>query len=195
MIKCKNVYLQSLEESDIPELYDLIVSNEMGQAFDTTYHEVTLKRLPAILCDTDPGTQVKVFVIKKDKELIGFIALSNIEPIKRSGYISALGMKKKYRSKVEDGFLGASYTMEAAGALIIYAFEVLNLHKLYAHTFSDNSDVDRLYKTGNWKVEGVIREFVPRNGKWLDRIDWGLLKKEYKECDDYKALKKYINWR
>ena len=195
MIRCKNVYLKTLEESDIPELYQLITEDQMGSAFDTTYQEVTLKRLPAMLCDTKPGTQVKVFVIKKEKELIGFIALSNIEPIKRSGYLSALGMKKKYRSKKDDAFLQASYTMEAAGALIIYAFEVLNLHKLYAHTFSDNQDVDMLYKTGSWKKEGVIREFVPRNGEWIDRIDWGLLQKEYRSCKNYKDLKKYINWR
>ena len=197
MIQCKNVHLKSLEETDVVDLYDIIVKDNMGGAFDTTYHEITLKKLPAMLFDTKPGTQSKVFVIKlnsEKKETIGFITLSNIESLKRSGYLSSLGMKKEYRKQQDDAFMGASYTIEAAGALIIYAFEILNLHKLYAHTFSDNDAVANLYKAGNWEIEGVKKDFVPRNGEWLDRVDWGLLKRNYRTHKNYKDLKKYINW-
>lgn len=195
MIKCKNVYLKTIEKEDLEDVFKIVMEDNMGIAFSSTYRELTLNGLAGYLYETNKYTTSKVFVIKKDDKTIGFISLVEICPIKRSASIGALGIDKKYRGRNKKAFLNASYTIEAAGALMIYAFEVLNLHKLTAHTFGDNSDVDMLYKTGAWEKEGVYREFLYRNGKWIDRNDWGILRKEYQDCENYKKLKKFINWK
>ena len=52
-----------------------------------------------------------------------------------------------------------------------------------------------IHENGGWTKEGIIRDYIPRNGKWLDRNDWGLLREEYDNCKNYKRLKEYINWK
>ena len=78
---------------------------------------------------------------------------------------------------------------------MVYAFEVLNLHKLTAHTFNDNSNMDNTYRIGGFKKEREKQDFIPKKGKWLNRLDWALLRKEYDKLDNYKEFKKFIDWK
>ena len=194
MIKCKNVFLKTIQQEDLDDIFRIIMQDDMGSAFSTAYHELTIQTLIGYLYTTSKNSQAKAFVIRKGKKNIGFVTLNEIDPIKRSASIGHLGLDKEYQKPTKEAFLGASYAIEAAGALMIYAFEILNLHKLVAHTFGDNDNVNMLYKTGAWKKEGIIRDFIYRNGNWIDRIDWGILRNEYRDCENYKKLKKFISW-
>jgi diamine N-acetyltransferase len=133
--------------------------------------------------------------VRRHSKIIGFISLKDICPIKRSAEIGELAIIKKYQKPHKDAIFKASFAYEVAGTIAIYAFEVLNLHKLYAYTFGNNPAVDNIYKAGNWVIEGKSRDYVCRNGKWIDQISWGLLKKEYDECINYTKLKEFINWK
>jgi RimJ/RimL family protein N-acetyltransferase len=194
MIKCRNVSLHTVEKEDLEDIFRIIIEDDMGAAFSSTYHELTIQSLVGYLYETSKNSQSKVFVIKKDSKNIGFITLNEIDPIKRSAMIGHLGLEKKYQKATKEAFLGASYAIEAAGALMVFCFEILNLHKLVAHTFGDNDNMDMLYKTGMWKKEGIIRDFIYRNGNWIDRIDWGILRSEYRDYEVYNKLKKFISW-
>ena len=157
MIKCKNVFLKTLEREDLPDIYKILLQEDIGNAFSTTYQELTLNNLGGYLLSACQGTTTKAFTIRRYDKIIGFVSLKDICPIKRSAEIGELAMIKKYQKPREDAFLNASYAIEAAGTLMIYAFEVLNLHKLYAYTFSNNPDVNNLYKTGGWTIEGKAK--------------------------------------
>ena len=167
----------------------------MGGAFTTTHHEVTLNSLANQLFETDSGTTSKAFTAIKDSEIIGFVTINNIHPLRRSAQVGAIGLKKKYRGGRKDAFYGGSYAFEIAGVIVIYGFEILNLHKMTTHTFSDNSSVDNMYKIAGWVKEGEKRDFIPRNGKWLNRLDWSMLEQEYYDSDNFKKLKEFINWK
>ena len=195
MIKCKNLYLRSIENRDLPDIYTIILKDGIGSAYSTTHYELTLGTLSNQLFDRQEGTDSKVFVVKKGKETIGFVTLNDIHPIRRSAQVGAIGLKKEYRGDRKEGFFGKSYALEIAGAIVVYAFEVLNLHKLTAHTFNDNSNMDNTYRIGGFKKEGEKQDFIPKNGKWLNRLDWALLRKEYDELDNYKEFKKFIDWK
>lgn len=195
MLKGKNLILESITKDDLEYVYQIILDDDIGGAYTTTHYESTLSNIGTMLFETEKGTQSKVFVAKIKDEIIGFITLNDIHSIRRSAAIGAIGIKREYQKKIKDSFLETSYSIEIGGLLIVYAFEILNLHKLIAHTFSNNDNVNKLYENGGWTKEGVIRDFIPRNGKWLDRNDWGLLREEYDNCENYKRLKEYINWK
>lgn len=195
MLKGKNITLESITKDDLEYVYQIIVQDNIGDAYTTTHYECNLSNIGNMLFETEKGTQSKAFVAKLKDEIVGFITLNDIHLIRRSAAIGAIGMKERYQKKVRGSFLDTSYSIEIGGLLIIYAFEILNLHKLVAHTFSNNNNVNMLYKNGGWTKEGIIREFIPRNGKWLDRNDWGLLRKDYDNCKNYQALKEFINWK
>jgi RimJ/RimL family protein N-acetyltransferase len=38
-----------------------------------------------------------------------------------------------------------------------------------------------IYKRGGWKHEGTEREYTYRNGKWIDKEIWAVLRSKYKE--------------
>ena len=195
MIKCRNVCLKTIEKEDLEDIFKIVMEDDMGAAFASTYQELTLNGLAAYLYDTTKNTTSKVFVIRERDKNIGFITLVDICPIKRSAEIGCLGLTKKYQKSNKKAFYNASYAMEACGALAIYAFEVLNLHRLYAYTFSDNPNVNMIYKTGGFKKEGEARDYLCKNCKWLNRLQWSLLVDEYRNSKDWKKMKEFLNWK
>ncbi len=66
-------------------------------------------------------------------------------------------------------------------AIMRYAFDELNLTRLDAGWFEDNTASRNLYKKCGWKEEGVRRRYVFKNGKYRDLILGGILSDEYRE--------------
>lgn len=61
-----------------------------------------------------------------------------------------------------------------------YAFLELNLNKLYLFTNDDNIAASKIYENAGFKLEGVLRQHKSKNGVFLDRHFYGLLRKEWK---------------
>lgn len=68
---------------------------------------------------------------------------------------------------------------EAAYLIFKYAFEHLNLHKLYARTYSFNSKVLSFHERLGCRREGVLREHIYHNGKYEDMTLTSILKEEF----------------
>ena len=93
MLKGRNVILKTISQNDIKPIYDIIMNDNIGSTFSTTYKELTLEELPKFLYETENGTLSKVFTIFCKEEVIGIITVSCIHNIRRSAYISYLGIK------------------------------------------------------------------------------------------------------
>ena len=76
-------------------------------------------------------------------------------------------------------FRGRGYATEAAGAIMDYAFNTLDLHRIQAKTNSDNLASFRVMERLGMKREGQIREATFRDGQWLDVLVYGILAKEW----------------
>jgi len=74
---------------------------------------------------------------------------------------------------------GKGYALEVLQLLNQYAFEYLNLNKLISSTCSDNQAIQRLNEQAGYTREGVGRQEFFRDGKYYDRVYWGMLKSEY----------------
>jgi len=60
-----------------------------------------------------------------------------------------------------------------------FAFERLNLHKVYLTVDADNPSAIRSYNKAGFKKDGVLRDEVYKNGQYVDRILMSILKHEY----------------
>ena len=187
MLKGRNVILKTISQNDIKPIYDIIMNDNIGSTFSTTYKELTLEELPKFLYETENGTLSKVFTIFCKEEVIGIITVSCIHNIRRSAYISYLGIK--------DGLQNKGLGKDAFTVVVKYCFDYLNLNRLYAHTFEDNDRMsfNGIPKYAGWKLEGTEREYVFRNGKYVNKQIWGLLKREWKdnpvyEHENYKEI-------
>ena len=78
---------------------------------------------------------------------------------------------------------GKGYGKAAMKLLLEYAFNERRLHKFAGFCFDDNLSSRKMMESLGCKQEGRSREEVYMNGKYHDRILYGLIKDEYIEND------------
>lgn len=71
------------------------------------------------------------------------------------------------------------YCTEAARGIIRYAFEQLDLNRVYARYLGKNPASGKVMKKLGMKYEGTLRQHVLKRGEYQDLIYYGLLKNEF----------------
>jgi len=66
-----------------------------------------------------------------------------------------------------------------------YAFSILKLNKIFLFTNDDNIAASKIYLDLGFVLEGVLREHKWKNGRFIDRKVYGLLRSEWNN----------INWK
>lgn len=76
-------------------------------------------------------------------------------------------------------YLRQGYMSEASLALVQYAFDVLDMHRLEALTSPDNIASIKVLEKLGFVREGLKREHYFHGGIYHDSVVWGLLKSEW----------------
>jgi UDP-4-amino-4,6-dideoxy-N-acetyl-beta-L-altrosamine N-acetyltransferase len=116
----------------------------------------------------------KLWIIEKtdDRQPIGTIGLVRIDWRNRKAEWGRLFV---YPGSER----GKGYGTEALALTIRYAFDHLNLNKLYCEVYSDNERAVRLYERVGFIKEGLLRQHVYRDGAYRDALYLSLLRPEY----------------
>ena len=115
-------------------------------------------------------SRVDLAFIEDDK----IVAMGGITSIDRSI------LKAETYLFVDPEQLGKGWGAKAKKLLIDYAFEILNLNKLYVVTNEDNVASIKVQQKFGYLLEGRFRqEYVTSNGDLKDRLYFGLLKNEW----------------
>lgn len=172
MISGKRVRLRAIERGDIPTflkwLNDPQVQRYLGRTpFPLSFAEEE-KWFERQLNDE----KSRIFAIETEKGVhIGNIGLHEI------GYKdgkAALGIMIG-----EKGYWGQGYGSDAIKALLRFAFEELNLHRLYLSVFDFNKQAIRCYEKCGFRQEGIVRESVFRHRRYQNEILMGILRHEF----------------
>lgn len=75
-------------------------------------------------------------------------------------------------------YWGRGYCTEAASAVVRWAFEKLDLHRVYAPHFGSNPASGRVLEKIGMRPEGRLREHYLRDGKFQDSVLWGILRSD-----------------
>jgi RimJ/RimL family protein N-acetyltransferase len=113
----------------------------------------------------------KVYTIMTvEGKVIGIIALNNINREWRNAAIGiTIGEKDKW---------GKGYGADAMRVLVKFAFERMNLHRIYLHVSGLNQGGVKCYEKIGFKSEGVLREDRYLDGKYHDTLVMGILRGE-----------------
>jgi RimJ/RimL family protein N-acetyltransferase len=76
-------------------------------------------------------------------------------------------------------YRGSGYGTDAMGILMKFIFMQMNINKIRLTVFSFNEGAIRCYEKCGFKIEGILRQEIFRDGKWYDKIAMGLLREEY----------------
>lgn len=96
-------------------------------------------------------------------------------------YIDWQARKAEFAIYVGDmSMRGKGIGSDALRTLIKYGFEELNLNKIWCEVYSNNKAID-IYRKIGFIDEGVLRQNVFKNGKYLDGYVMSLLREEWIE--------------
>lgn len=114
---------------------------------------------------------VLAVVLRADGRHIGNIALEQIKPVDRSAEFAIVIGDRSAWAK--------GYATEAAQLICRHGFRSLNLHRIGCGTFEDNEPMKRLAARLGMREEGRRREGAYKNGRYVDVIEYGVLKDEF----------------
>jgi RimJ/RimL family protein N-acetyltransferase len=110
-------------------------------------------------------------VLRTGHRHIGNIALQHIHPVNRSAELAVvLGDRTAW---------GKGYASEAARLLCDHGFAALNLHRIACGTFEGNTAMRRLALSLGMREEGRRRQAAFKEGRYVDLIEYGVLRDEY----------------
>lgn len=79
----------------------------------------------------------------------------------------------------EKGEWGKGYGTEATALMVQYAFDTLNLNRVWLHVFEYNQRGIRAYEKVGFKREGVLRQQCYREGRYWDVFVMAILRDEW----------------
>ncbi|MDO8499646.1 MAG: GNAT family protein [bacterium] len=107
--------------------------------------------------------------LKDSDSYIGNVSLNSVNERHKNAEVSImLGDRSCW---------GRGYAAEAINLVVDFAFKDLTLHRVWAE--SCNPAFIALMKKLNWREEGIRRDAVFLNNKYLDYIDWSVLESEW----------------
>ena len=170
----KNVFLRPLRRQDAFGPYaewfnDEVVCSGNGHHRFPYSRERALRYIEQ--SHSNGGQIILAVVRRKDGRHIGNVALTDIDPISRSGeFAIVIGDRSCW---------GGGYGTEAAVLLLRHAFSTLNLNRVYCGTFDTNTAMRRLARLLGMKQEGCRRQAAFKQNRYLNVIEYGVLKNEF----------------
>jgi RimJ/RimL family protein N-acetyltransferase len=168
------VYLRSLEPTDVDNLIiwhnDPEVTSSLG---GNTFFVSKLREIEWLKdASLNDKTNIRLAIcLKEDNKYIGNINLTSVNWINRSAeYSIMLGDKIEWNK---------GYGSEATQLILKYAFEELNLNRVYLTVRTDNIAAIKMYKKSGFNEEGIQRECIYKNNHHLDMYMMSILKNEY----------------
>ncbi|MBG1421916.1 GNAT family N-acetyltransferase [Staphylococcus aureus] len=161
--------LRALEYSDLLFVHEL--NNEysiMSYWFEEPYESLT--ELQHLFDRHLLDESERRFIVEDENQVVGIVELVEINYIHRNCEIQII---------IKPEFSGKGYAKFAFEKAIIYAFNILNMHKIYLYVDADNKKAIHIYESQGFKTEGLLKEQFYTKGKYKDAYFMSLLKSEY----------------
>lgn len=167
------VVLRALEREDAPRLQLWINDPEVTRTLQVHRPMSLAAEEGFIERSASSEHDVVVGIVERaTDQLIGTAGLHRIDFRNRhAGFGIAIGDKQKW---------GKGYGTETTFLVARYAFDTLNLNRLWLHVYDSNPAGIRCYEKVGFKREGVLRQDHFGEGRYADTIVMGLLRDEWK---------------
>jgi UDP-4-amino-4,6-dideoxy-N-acetyl-beta-L-altrosamine N-acetyltransferase len=125
---------------------------------------------------SDPGRQL-LLIEDQQANPLGLVQLARIDFRNRS---AEWGF---FIGNTESRYGG--HAAETEFLVLKYAFDYLNLNKLYCFTFAFNQKVLSVHSRFGFQTEGVLKEHIYHRGKYEDVVIMSIFRHNYQGVQDY----------
>jgi RimJ/RimL family protein N-acetyltransferase len=172
MIRGAIVNLTAIEASDVSN-YHLWINDEETNQWRGLHHPTNREEATKWIDARreNQADKLNLSIQTKDGRNIGFIGLQGVDSRSRRAELWIyIGDKE---------FWGKGIGEDAVRTLCKYAFEQMNLYRLWLECNPEFSQVTKCYEKVGFKQEGILRHGYYRNGKFRDTCIMALLRPEF----------------
>jgi RimJ/RimL family protein N-acetyltransferase len=171
VIPGRRVSLRPVEESDYPLIQRWMNHPEIWRYMD--YER------PFSLADVKDDiersrTQGQPFTILVEDRPIGRIGLNQFRARDR--------ICSFYMYVGEPSFWGQGYAIDAAMAMLAFAFDRMDLHQVELWALADNVRAIPMYKRCGFVEEATLRQRSFKQGQWVDHIVMSVTREEFAQA-------------
>lgn len=172
----ERLYLRALVETDASGPYvDWFNDEEVCRGNSHHVFPYTLEAARAYIRHTSEthDALILAIVLRDGDRHIGNVALQQIQSVNRSAEFSiVIGDRAVW---------GKGHGKEAGRLICEHGFAALNLNRITCGTFDDNIAMKRLAAYLGMREEGRRRQAAYKLGRYVDVVEYGVLKHEYAE--------------
>ncbi len=173
MIEGKKVRIRAIEKTDMDEIMKWVndpeVKNNLLMRYPISRYQEE-KWIERAVDETNKRN--KAFAIEtKEGVYLGGISLHGIDWENRNAEVGIVIGKKEY--------WGKGYGTDAMMSILDFAFNQMNLHRVYLRVFEYNLRGMKSYEKCGFKKEGILREDRYANGEYHDTVMMGILRSEF----------------
>jgi RimJ/RimL family protein N-acetyltransferase len=115
-------------------------------------------------------------IIEYDSKAVGLATLTDIDWKNRK---ATHGIKL-----FGEDIKGKGIGTDTVRAIMKYAFEELQLNRLYGSIMTTNIASQKLYEKCGWKNEGLSRQSIFKGNQYIDEIQVGVLREDYERIKE-----------
>lgn len=164
------IVLKPLSSNDLEYRVDLLNHSAIAPHINTK-EVFTLEKTRSWFASIEFSLSRKDFLFMNGTNKVGMGGISNLSDTDKNGELYMY---------MDPKFHGKGFGYKACYALCEFAFNELDLEKVYLFTFSENIPANKLYEKIGFKLEGVLRKQTFKEGVLKDRNFYGILKNELK---------------
>ena len=172
MLCGKTVILRVVEEQDIEMIRQWRTSTEIRKNFGDTLPYSAIQQRKWFEKISVDNSQF-FFIAEFNNRAFGVLNIQNIDM--KNG-IATIGWY------FIDREVNSIHILQAVALLIDYAFDELNIRKLYSDVLETNTKALTFNKKIGFIIEGIRKKHIFHSGKYIDLILVGLFKDDYKNA-------------
>ncbi len=151
--------MQLTTDGDAPPMSDIQVKAFWGEIITNAEPNLRYFAIEPLTGQTNAG------------KMVGACSLQNIDLRNRHAELSIFMLSREYR--------GLGYGTDAVRLLLVYAFDVLRLDKVYLGVYDFNEGGIRTYERVGFRYEGCLRQMLHYEGRYWDEWHMSILRSEW----------------
>ena len=156
------MFLRKLEEKDAELMLEWMHDPMVNCFFQTNFSKSNKESVLKFINDSFTDLNQNFAIVSAMDEYIGTISLKNISYKNRNA---------EYAIVLRQIAQGNGSAYNSTKEIIRYAFEDLNLHRVYLNVLSSNVKANNFYQKCGFKFEGTFKQHLYINNTYAD-LNW-----------------------
>lgn len=169
-IESDRLILRKVNIKDIEDIFEFTSLPQTSEGLSWNPHSdltVTRKFVESIIAKYDKNTPSQwVLVLKENSKVIGIAGFIEVDFQSARGEIAYV---------LSPDFQNRGYMTEALRAIVHYGFTEMKLHRIQAKCEIDNYGSEKVMQKLGMQLEGVLRGYILRKGKFRDYKIYSIL--------------------